>query len=321
LYHQLEHDDSGNLAVDILHVFGRTPSGEPRVYFYRQRVDGEWTAWERIGLDIVTEHLIPVVWNRRLYLFWPVFTQKAEPRSVTVDMGKGELIGGQARKCWDVQLAWSERNQGAWSNKKISDTSSGVMRIYEDELTVPGDAFFRAAIDTQNVLTIAILNRMWFDPDWSEGPYTWGFEIESGHVNPRADILIAPQGELVTGTRFDRMYQAEVGETPLFLPSPTDAIALATTPGYFRLLPHTNGVSIAKHPTFYQDDWRTYFVAPFDKLIPWDPGTPDTVDPGVIFVDPGTWIYYSPPDLVGPVINPSDPPLFEPSYATLEVYV
>lgn len=70
-----------------LHVFGRT-FNSPAQYFYR-KLDLStqvWTAWERVQLDIQGNeegesagvHLIPVVWNRRLYLFWPIFTVKTD---------------------------------------------------------------------------------------------------------------------------------------------------------------------------------------------------------------------------------------------------
>jgi hypothetical protein len=75
----------------ILHVFARTMGGVVRSYFYRRLLNNkEWTPWEKVELDINGVqgsdkkeedgiHLLPVVWNRRLYLFWLVFTQKADP--------------------------------------------------------------------------------------------------------------------------------------------------------------------------------------------------------------------------------------------------
>jgi hypothetical protein len=65
-------------TIDVLHVFGRTKS-DPHIYFYRRWVDNsDWTGWEKVDLDIEGDHLVPVVWNRRLYLFWPIFTEKSE---------------------------------------------------------------------------------------------------------------------------------------------------------------------------------------------------------------------------------------------------
>jgi Tc toxin complex TcA C-terminal TcB-binding domain/Neuraminidase-like domain/Salmonella virulence plasmid 28.1kDa A protein/Putative peptidoglycan binding domain len=74
MYHQQEPA----VQVDILHVFGRT-SAIPHIYYYRKLIvdKADWTAWKKIDLDIQGDHLIPVVWNRRLHLFWPIYTEKA----------------------------------------------------------------------------------------------------------------------------------------------------------------------------------------------------------------------------------------------------
>jgi hypothetical protein len=94
--------------TDILHVFARTPN-QPHRYFYRQQVDSSiWTAWEALDLDIQGEHLIPVVWNRRLLLFWADF-------SVT----RPESEGGKER--WEIKLCWAERGNNGWGPKSISD--------------------------------------------------------------------------------------------------------------------------------------------------------------------------------------------------------
>ena len=45
------------------------------------RRDRSWTPWEKVELDIEGDHLIPVVWNRKLMLIWPVFTEKAEGKA------------------------------------------------------------------------------------------------------------------------------------------------------------------------------------------------------------------------------------------------
>ncbi len=102
----------------ILHVFGRTFSA-PHKYFYRRWLEGEmgsgtWAAWEALNLNIESDpvdggvHLIPVVFNRRLYLFWPVFTEKPEPSSTE----------NPPKTYWEIQLAWSERWEDKWSATK-----------------------------------------------------------------------------------------------------------------------------------------------------------------------------------------------------------
>lgn len=72
IYHQKEE---GDLPIDILHVVARTHA-VPHVYYYRQLVDGAyWTAWEQVNIDIQGNHLLAVIWNRRLYLMWPLFKE------------------------------------------------------------------------------------------------------------------------------------------------------------------------------------------------------------------------------------------------------
>lgn len=70
------------------HVIAHTP-GTPAKYYYRRWEDQfQWTPWEKIELDIFNGEEIeggekgilitPVVHNRRLFLFWPLFKIKKE---------------------------------------------------------------------------------------------------------------------------------------------------------------------------------------------------------------------------------------------------
>src|SRR4030095_113208 len=94
---------------EIIHVFGRTP-GIPHIYYYRRREKNHWTAWERVDLDIEGDHLIPVVFEGRLYLFWAIITQKATDEK-------------EPLKYWEVQLAWSVFHNNSWSAKRVSEAS------------------------------------------------------------------------------------------------------------------------------------------------------------------------------------------------------
>lgn len=99
---------------DILHVFGRTYT-VPHIYFYRRLEGSVWSAWEKVDLDIEGDHLIPVVWNRRLHLFWAIFTEKEE-RPTKQQRQNNE----DSPKYWEIKLAWSEYKNRAWSSKKLS---------------------------------------------------------------------------------------------------------------------------------------------------------------------------------------------------------
>lgn len=65
-------DDDGNV-----HVIART-YGHPNKYFYRRLEGDVWTAWESVEMDIKSDHVTPVFWNRRLYLFWLSFRETQE---------------------------------------------------------------------------------------------------------------------------------------------------------------------------------------------------------------------------------------------------
>ena len=112
----------GRITLDVLHVFGRTQDS-PRVYYYRRRAGGLWTAWEEVETSIDDDHLIPVVLNRRLYLFWPVFAEQTrdELRDASGERLKTKDETVQTWEYWEVRLAFSEYRQGAWTPKKILD--------------------------------------------------------------------------------------------------------------------------------------------------------------------------------------------------------
>lgn len=115
MYWQDTDPDTGD-SVNILHVFGRT-NDLPHVYYYRQWVGyNTWTPWEKLQVDIEGDHLIPVIWNRRLYLFWPIFTQNTKTDN-TPDTGDNHP---QANVYWNIKLAWSEYSQGKWQPKHVS---------------------------------------------------------------------------------------------------------------------------------------------------------------------------------------------------------
>ncbi len=116
----LEKDDT--TKEEVLHVFGRTLN-TPQAYYYRRQVDKIlWTAWEKIDLDIEGDHLIPVAWHKRLFLFWPIFTEKTRAPEPPKE-------GANPKLYWQIKMAFSEYKNGKWSAKRISP----------EEMTYPSD--------------------------------------------------------------------------------------------------------------------------------------------------------------------------------------
>lgn len=111
-------DDGRPDGEGLLHVFARTQS-PPHLYFYRRWREGDsgaghWTPWERINLNIESDpegdgvHLIPLVFHRRLYLFWSKFEQEPDDNS-----------GEDKRFFYRVSLSYSEYYNGVWESPRI----------------------------------------------------------------------------------------------------------------------------------------------------------------------------------------------------------
>jgi hypothetical protein len=119
------HEDDGDLA--ILHVFGRSRGAEPHLYYYRTFDYRQWTPWERVELDIQGDYLVPAVINKRLFLFWPVFSEVPDDtanntsKSVTFHIDAATTLDAdKSKKCLRLQLAVSDYRQHKWTPKRIS---------------------------------------------------------------------------------------------------------------------------------------------------------------------------------------------------------
>jgi len=98
-YHQIEKDSSGKVIIDRTHVIART-SVLPHRYFYRILENKEWTPWEKVNADIKSDHVIPVIWNRKLYLFWLTFRTKTPKEE--------EMTAKRTRNNNSAEMEWIE---------------------------------------------------------------------------------------------------------------------------------------------------------------------------------------------------------------------
>jgi len=107
----------------IVHVFGRTHN-IPHQYFYRKQENSIWSAWEKVEVDIEGDHILPVVWNGRLMLFWAQFAEKqvegSSSTSLAGENGNMTLSSSSPKKYLEMKLAWSEYKNGKWKSKKVS---------------------------------------------------------------------------------------------------------------------------------------------------------------------------------------------------------
>ncbi len=297
MYHQLEETPDGKLAVNILHVFGRTYS-EPRVYYYRRWVNREY-------LDGVGA-------RRPRHRGRPPDPGRVEPAPLSVlakIRREGRAADGFAPDRAQARLPPSPPNAvrssspGACSTRASGRLAGSRLVItvwFERRFETPPRYIFRLLIDDQNCLNVIPIHpdmvqsirrfRQQFGTQFSFQFPSFRFaNCNSEPVLGSAGGDVIEQPWEVENTQFDRMFLSGIDNSTLYLPThvpltPSDTVILhpksGSLPSPFRLLPHADGASITEHPFFYLDATRTFFVVP--KEIAFDLPSwsgPETVDP------------------------------------------
>jgi hypothetical protein len=320
VYHEKEVDqNTGELVIDVLHVFGRT-SGQAHIYYYRRCEDGYWTAWENVDLDIQGEHLIPVIWNGRLYLFWPIFTYQAVEEPMKNPAADDYFqIPYQYNK---IQLAWSSYQDNRWEPTKTSVEYFKTIdyigkKIITSENWSEWMLYSFKTISEESWLDVGIyISR--------ECVYRiGGFHFASCNDEPYVYSSIAPlyssswkvcYTPTPRGTRMENMNFIEDIDNSvsdqLYLCG--DLPVLKITPGTFKLLaPHQYFDSCPMQPVFYMDKKmdkkRTFFIGPCEVEVPYY--SKMTLGPVSLFHQ-GESVGLEKNNALG---NPCDPPLFHPS--------
>ncbi|MES2673778.1 MAG: neuraminidase-like domain-containing protein [Pseudomonadota bacterium] len=257
-----------------LHVFGRTFNFPPQ-YFYR-KLDLEtqvWTAWEKVQLDIQGHeegdsagvHLMPVVWNRRLYLFWPIFTEKVDEEEK-----ERQRMNGYAEitfSYYEVKLAWSEYRSNKWSNKKISQSFIETLR--EVNVAAPTHSYrFKCILGDSLTIEIYALAR---NALMGEFRFDCGTKISAyHHIDFKIDWAMKP----VQTTFYQGFLSASSGQSilwhekesfPLILRDGNNNIPTlsASVQEYKVVFPSDHDFSYNSSARFfYQDHKRSYYVEP-----------------------------------------------------------
>lgn len=122
----LEEKTPGTTDDDILHVIGRT-LGSTREHWYRRYEYGYWTPWEKIGLNIEGNIVVPVVWKKRLFVFWVTTLVEAQGDSSKKPQEiADEAWALAARVNATVTLHRGEYYRGTWQSPKSTETSTSL---------------------------------------------------------------------------------------------------------------------------------------------------------------------------------------------------
>ena len=107
-----------DLNKELIHILGRTHE-QPRNYYYRTQEiingDGIWNPWEKINVNINSDHMVLFVMNKRPHLFWLEIEEKPYKKQ---DLGTMSSPGKEAKKYWNLKLNWSIYKNNNWSSTK-----------------------------------------------------------------------------------------------------------------------------------------------------------------------------------------------------------
>ncbi|HBZ29535.1 MAG TPA: hypothetical protein DEO56_02920, partial [Nitrosomonas nitrosa] len=270
LYRQWETDQ------DIQHVIGRTRN-TPHLYYYRRWINQRyWTPWEKVDVDIEGDHLVPVVWNRRLYLFWPMFMERADEE---VEHGEDE-----PNRFYEIRLAWSEYREGKWNPKQVSKISIKTPSK-RGQLPEKFRFSFWSYLYQAGSLVIAYSSLEVIEP-------LHYAHFKFNGCNSEPEIILSTNGlnhslKPFSNTDFyynalkeEKIRQGETSSTSnmflvvtsgnisrdgtrIELVRTKEQIVLNNTPGTFIIVyPHNERPKICHTPFFFQDNTRTFLVVP-----------------------------------------------------------
>lgn len=269
---------------DVLHVFGRSFSS-PHVYYYR-RLDNTthvWSPWEKVDVEIEGDHLIPVVWNRRLFIFWPTFKETVDPNEQQSSSGMQVPTAGQsnyqppsAKKDLEIKLGWSEYKQSKWAKKQVTAQSltpiffTPFFKGYSSTLQ-PSAFAFKAGTNNGSLVVsvwLPITLRSSRKAAWCVGMFTFGGCKSDGQPSVPG-IFTLPY--LLPGVGDNMDVDVKTGSLTLQIIDLSSANGaeslpvLGTAPDFVQMVfPQQtfadDRLSSSSPPFFYQDDRRTYFA-------------------------------------------------------------
>lgn len=126
---------------DVFHFVARTPLIPYRYYYCSY--DGrfrQWKTWDAIDAGINADHILPLAWNSRFFVFWPEFAEKA------IESDQVLNGGSRARKTKEISLSWTEYINSKWQPKMSSGEAIQV-RLWQEttkdqDSTILDSAFY-----------------------------------------------------------------------------------------------------------------------------------------------------------------------------------
>jgi hypothetical protein len=319
---------------DVFHVFARS-NGRTRQYWYRRFEYGYWTPWEKIGLNIEGDSVIPAMWRNQLFLFW--LTILVKPRSGQQD----QSIDPMAQQHWqprapvDVEITfnWGEYYNGSWVSPKSTNMGKPVVVRGLQEFHPEDIVLASRTEQPPNVSERLIFSLIYYH---QSDVKAWKVVFTSKNVGPimhedDPDTTLRDGVEIFNRALFwDRQTEATLESTSLDVPRTDLTLRVAQPPHALsatvdetiltKQLPDPGfNVRTAMHPVenqfeapfFYADEHSTFLLQPdetlrsFVQIVDYVPVATDPIKINVpILVE----------QLAGP--NPRDP-IWNPPWTNL----
>lgn len=287
MYHQIETGLADENDIDILHVFARTYAN-PYKYFHRTLENSEWTAWQKLEIDVDGGHIVPAIFNRKLCLFWLFFTPDSEESSSVSD---------EVPRFWKIQSAWSEFRKNKWTAKRLSTefiqsesfTTKAELDAYKRTLVLRhwiddlGNDFASSRYDGKLHLYLNPQNRVCY----IDGIECSGASFVFDNTNTDPDVIseeVAHSFLLPDNTDYNQqMVKSEETGTALSLRIEETMITSSgfeqsstsqklilnkTSQGRFKLVTPANELSPFDINFFFQDKTNTFFVTHSTTKVP-----------------------------------------------------
>ncbi|MFB8278051.1 Tc toxin subunit A-related protein [Nocardia colli] len=277
--------------ANTLYIFARTESS-PRDYYFRScrllyRAGAtSWTSWRKVELDIDSDSVLPVVWHKRLYLFWTTSTYEGAPVEFEMPAPKDKMQ--DSPRVMKVQLNWSSFVNGAWNAKKTAKQQLSVTHSrtsFVDELpryqtyVLPDDAagdLIFALVYRENLGSEPTPTRMrgWFRVDARETVTAYGMTTFEGAGYP---VLLPIPDRKGLVSHYNEFFTAAAGCTSINTLDPRNELMFTiwrkTPPqrAHWLLHPHQEWIDdmndMWKNVLFYIDNKRIYMLQAHVEFI------------------------------------------------------
>ena len=311
----MHRESNADSAPNTLHVIGRSYS-QPHKYFYRCYAHQVWTPWEPVTAEIVGDHLAPVVWRDRLYLFWVTFMDKpdenAQPgeskdEETFAEVTPSDLIrdlkeAGKNKQI-EMQLHWSEYLQGKWSTHESSEFVSPmtltVSSDFDNKLVfihVSKEPYENGEERGVYIHLGGAINKAFYLAGRNSIPeiVNYGGKLENPYTSASEEHASRYKGDVSLNVTFTQRIATKDGM--LQMASTKETSSILEQSGEYTLLcdntptPGSPEIASLDKPLFYQDNAHTFFIEPDlseRTIAEWDEWVTRTPQQDLQFPDDG----------------------------------